>query len=126
LVQKELFVSADFRPVREIWGEPCGSFLEHDGLLSFLEVIADCVKALCQSDSYGDKDVFWVSNGEAFVNYVESNPEFTPEFMMAELEDQGQSPDVSSVASQVENAKAQASEWRKSFDKDGSLRFYVD
>lgn len=119
-------MSADFRPVRELWGEPCGSFLDRDVLLSFFEVIADSVQAHSQSDQYADKEVFCVANGEVFVAYVESNPEFTSEFMMAQLAEQGHKPDAESVASQVQNAKVQASDWRKNIDSDGSLRFYVD
>ena len=119
-------MSADFRAVREIWGEPCGAFLEHDALLSFLEVIADSANTRCRSDEYSDKTALFVANGTAFVDYVESNPEFTTDFMMAQLGDQGHTPDAESLDIQVKNAKVHASEWRRNISEDGTLRFYVD
>ena len=118
-------MSADFRPVREIWGEPCGSSLEHNEILSFLEVIADAANTACQTDEYGEKNVFTVVNGEAFVEFVEKSPEFTPEFIAGQMEEQGHSLEAERLATQVQYAKTDASNWRQNIGQAGILRFYV-
>jgi hypothetical protein len=46
--------------------------------------------------------------------------------MMAQLGDQGHTPDAESLDSQVKNAKVHASEWRRNIYEDGTLRFYID
>jgi hypothetical protein len=121
-----LDMSADFRPVREIWGEPSGQLLDLDEFTSFLEVISDRVESLHRQDDYNDKTLFWIQNGAAFLNYIEKNPEFTAVSMKDALEESNWELKLEEVAPQVRNFKASANDWRKNLAKDGSLRFYID
>jgi len=122
-------MSSDFRPVREVWGEHSGSFVDRETLVSIIDAIAghtiepEYAGNFLEHSNYGEVYVVWILRGTAFLKFIESG-EFTAQWVVDVLEDIEVVPD--DVNSLTENMKALVPNWQGMLGRDGSLRFYVD
>ena len=115
---------SDFRAVREVWGAHSATFVDSYSLVGMLTEIADEKELACDDQNYGDKTMFWVADGKAFLDAVKSlNDTDFERYGLAAAEDSGSNPAVALI----QNMKALADQWlAESLNPDGSLRFYID
>lgn len=123
-------MSRDFRPVVETWGPNSAIFVESDTLTELLTSLALASFQDSPSSSpvmvtgYGENDVFWIENGNKFLDYVDSK---TVEEIIASNREIVAMDEVQEIRSLLQNIKALSPDWRKFVDpKGGALRFYID
>ena len=120
-------MSLHMRAVQEVWFADSGLFLDHSDVLAVLAHLATAAGSDCSEEEYGDKTSFWIQNGSAFLDYVESNKKFNVASVAKEMADEGTDLDPENLASFLDNLRSLAPEWREALDpRDKSLRFYVD
>ena len=119
-------MSTDFRPVVETWGPHSSCFVDGDALEQILLDLAEFSDPSgdTESSDYSENRVVWIQNGDAFLNFIDSN---SIEELFAQNSDWEDSEErAANVKSLLGNLKSLCTEWRKSVDTAGSIRFYID
>lgn len=120
-------MSRMMRAVQERWSPSTDNFLGHDAVLSVLESAGEHLQSHTETTEYNDVTVFYISDGAAFLDYIESSPAFTDDAVFSFLIDAGRTVTREKVSAFVSNLRSFASSWRSAIDPDdNSLRIYVD
>ena len=118
-------MSYNFRPVVETWGTASSCFLDGDDLEQLLLDLAEFSDSSGDTEcsDYVDNRVVWIQNGDAFFNFIDAN---SIELLFDQNSDWNDSEErAKNVKAVLGNLKSLCTEWRKSLDKDGSIRFYI-
>jgi hypothetical protein len=130
-------MSLHIRPVLETWGEGFTYLSRDTPIYDLLVSIADLVEAtrhmdteplVSQVSDYADLAVFYVSDGEAFLSYLEATAPAT--ILDALANDDRTSADTAEYERERDDVTElcrMASVWRTSLDpSNGSFRLYCD
>ena len=144
-------MSLCLRPVVETWGEGLTystRWIDMDDLIAALvqyagedtgegkESVLDLEPLVHETSTYGDMRTVYISDGERFLNWLESVPVTggaDPKALTTRLEADGLIPDgeddpeeLERIVEDLRGMKNMAKDWKKSVDQDRSLRFYCD
>lgn len=131
-------MSLCIRPVIETWGESLtysSRDIDMADLLGYLAGYAHDMQnesIECATNTYGEMEVIWISNGHAFLDFLMATPTLSILETLAndEATEAATSPDDETyqrLRTDIDDLRAIAQTWRKSIDAhDGSLRIYCD
>ena len=88
--------------------------------------IAGHVDTRSEDHGYADKTSVYLENGSMVVDYIETNPDFTAESFLSDIEDQGSRAKMADLESLMGNMRSLVPSWRNAIGARGELIFYVD
>jgi len=119
-------MALSMRPVKEMWHLATACFVGPQDVIALLFAIAGRVDTRSEDHDYADKTSVYLENGSKVVDYIETNPNFTAESFLSDIEDQGSSVKMADLESQMGNMRSLAPSWRNAIGAQGELIFYVD